>query len=58
MWRKWFTNRAMNLLERRLRGERSVRKGGERYGLRKLGGKEVETREMRVDKKCWYCADI
>lgn len=48
LWKKWFNNRAMNNLERRLRGE-SCRKGGERYGLRKLEPKRVETKHMRME---------
>jgi hypothetical protein len=49
MWKKWFNNRAMNRLERRLGREdllnRSRQNG--RYEMRKLKPKEVSTKEAR-----------
>jgi hypothetical protein len=42
LWKKWFNNAAMDTLEKRLRdpGERKV---NERYRLRELRGREVDS---------------
>jgi hypothetical protein len=51
IWRKWFNNRAMNRLEARLRQEReSQRKGSDRYSLRKLESKAVNSEVARDNK--------
>jgi hypothetical protein len=48
IWKKWFNNNAMNHLEARLRydGE-NQRKGSERYSLRKLEPRNVNSRVAR-----------
>lgn len=46
LWKKWFNNRAMNSYEARLGRERE-RKGVERYNLRQLQPKNVDTRVDR-----------
>jgi hypothetical protein len=51
IWNKWFNNRAMNRLEARLRQEReNERKGSERYLLRKLEPKAVNSKVARDSK--------
>lgn len=48
IWKKWFNNRAMNRLESRLRQDReNERKGSERYSMRKLQPKVVNSRVVR-----------
>lgn len=47
LWKKWFNNAAMNRFENRLNEPNSVRKGSERYEMRRLGPKSVNTRESR-----------
>ncbi|KAH8783762.1 hypothetical protein BGZ57DRAFT_885390 [Hyaloscypha finlandica] len=48
IWKKWFNNRAMNRLEARLRQDReNQRKGSNRYSLRKLEPKPVNTKVVR-----------
>jgi len=48
IWKKWFNNRAMNRLEARLRQDReNQRKGSNRYSLRKLEPKLVNTKVVR-----------
>lgn len=52
IWKKWFNNRAMNRLERRLASQRAEneRSGSQRYGLRKLEGVVVDTKKARDSK--------
>jgi hypothetical protein len=51
IWKKWFNNRAMNRLEARLRQDReNQRKGSERYSLRKLEPREVNSKVARDSK--------
>jgi hypothetical protein len=52
LWKKWFNNRAMDRYESRL-GEDRVRKGIERYSLRKLKPINVDTRMSR-DNLQWH----
>jgi len=48
MWKKWFNNAAMNSLEQRLKNENSrAGKAVERYSLRTIAAKEVDTKEVR-----------
>jgi hypothetical protein len=54
VWKKWFNNRAMNRLEARLRQDReNQRKGSNRYSLRKLEPKPVNSRVVRGQPS--YC---
>jgi len=50
IWKNWFNKRATNRLEARLAKEKSNRKGSERYTLRNLEAKDVDTRKVR-DRK-------
>ncbi|KUJ17036.1 uncharacterized protein LY89DRAFT_685011 [Mollisia scopiformis] len=52
IWKKWFNNRAMNRLETRLQKQILVdeRKGSDRYSLRQLEAKTVDTRVDRDNK--------
>jgi hypothetical protein len=48
IWKKWFNNRAVNRLESRLRQDlENLRKGSNRYLLRKLEPKPVNSRVVR-----------
>jgi hypothetical protein len=56
IWKRWFNNRAMNNLEVRLSTERpeQQRKGSERYAMRTLEAKEVDTQEVRDSHASTY----
>lgn len=57
LWKKWFNNQAMNKLELRLaKGDYSKRKGTERYEMRRLDAKKINTREIRDNHSLgeWY----
>ncbi|KAF8859529.1 hypothetical protein BDZ45DRAFT_725269 [Acephala macrosclerotiorum] len=58
IWKKWFNNRAMNRMEARLQKQIQVeqRKGSERYSLRQLEAKAVNTKVDRDSKASsgWY----
>ena len=56
IWKRWFNNRAMNNLEVRLSTERPEqhRKGSERYAMRTLEAKEVDTQEVRDSHASTY----
>jgi hypothetical protein len=47
IWKKWFNNAAMNRLEARLGKEIPARKGNDRYEMRSLAPKMVNTRASR-----------
>jgi hypothetical protein len=46
-WKSGFNNSAMDRMESRLRGGMEERKGGKRYDMRKIVGKDVNTGNMR-----------
>lgn len=51
IWKKWFNNRAMNRLEARIRQDQeNQRKGCERYSMRKLKPKAVNSKVARDSK--------
>jgi len=51
IWKKWFNNRAMNRLEARIRQyQENQRKGCERYSMRKLKPKAVNSKVARDSK--------
>ncbi|EPE33509.1 hypothetical protein GLAREA_06522 [Glarea lozoyensis ATCC 20868] len=54
-WKDGFNNGAMDRMEKRLRGGLEQRKGGSRYEMRKIAGKEVNTGNMRGGHSAEYC---
>jgi hypothetical protein len=56
IWKRWFNNRAMNNLEARLNTERpeQQRRGSERYAMRTLEAKEVNTQGVRDSHASTY----
>jgi hypothetical protein len=52
MWRKWFTNTAMNSMEKRLRlGD--TRHENKRYALRPIKPRAVDSKEVRNNHAMW-----
>lgn len=47
IWKRWFNNAAMNSFEKRLQCGTRVRGGNERYSLRQLESKLIDTRLVR-----------